>query len=168
MILATLGKLSVAQDFTGSDEISENVIQIPASDYIAMADVWWVITVTTIAAGDGSDTIKFELVMATSAGLSSSVQVACVDIVAITDKRVATVNRHVVALNLGKTLVQMLDDDGSTYPFIGGKQTLSSGTTISVDAALSPTEPWTEYHRMVTVSPVGVPAIGSAGSGLVV
>lgn len=164
MILATLGKLSVAQALTDADPVSDNIIQIPASDYIAMADAWWV--VTTIVAAATAGTIKIELRMATSTALSSYVQVACVDIAAITDKRVATLNRHVVALNLGKTLVQMLDDDGSTYPFIGIKYTLSASTTITVDAAISPTEPWSEYHKMVTESPVGVPAIASAGSGL--
>ena len=164
MILATLGKLSVAQAITDTDPVSDNIIQIPASDYIAMADAWWVVTTIVVAATAG--TIKIELRMATSAALTSYVQVACVDIAAITDKRVATINRHVVNLNLGKTLVQMLDDDGSTYPFIGIKYTLSASTTITVDAAISPTEPWSEYHKMVTESPVGVPAIASAGSGL--
>ena len=164
MILATLGKLSVAQAITDSDPVSDNIIQIPASDYIAMADVWWVVTTIVVAATAG--TIKIELRMATSAGLGTYVQVGCVDIAAITDKRVATINRHVVAVNLGKTLVQMLDDDGSTYPFIGIKYTLSTSVTITVDAAISPTEPWSEYHKMVTESPVGVPAIASPGSGL--
>ena len=166
MILATLGKLSVAQAITDADPVSDNIIQIPASDYIALADTWWV--VTTIVAAATIGTIKIELRMATSTALTSYVQVACVDIAAITDKRVATKNRHIVALNLGKTLTQMLDDDGSTYPFIGIKYTLSGSTTITVDAALSPTAPWTEYHKMVTESPVGVPAVASAGSGLVV
>ncbi len=164
MILATLGKLSVSQALTDTDPVSDNIIQIPASDYIAMADAWWV--VTTIVAAATAGTIKIALLMATAANLSSNVQVACVDIAAITDKRVATKNRHIVALNLGKTLVQMLDDDGSTYPFIGIKYTLSTSVTITVDAALSPTEPWTEYHKMVTESPIGVPGIASAGSGL--
>lgn len=164
MILATLGKLSVAQALTDADPVSDNIIQIPASDYIAFADAWLVVTTIVVAATAG--TIKIELRMATSTALTSYVQVVALDIAAITDKRVATVNRHIMALNLGKVLTQMLDDDGSTYPFVGIKYTLSAATTITVDAAISPTEPWTEYHRMVTESPVGVPAVASAGSGL--
>ncbi len=166
MILASLGKLSVAQAITDSDEISENVIQSAALDYVNFSDLWWVVDTAVVAATAG--TLKFALVLATTAALTTSVEVCSVLIAAITDLRVATIGRHIVALNLGKTLTQMLDDDGSTYPFIGIKYTLSASTTITVDAALSPTAPWTEYHKMVTESPVGVPAIGSAGSGLVV
>lgn len=163
MILATLGKLCVAQALTDADEISENVIQIPATDYAALTDAWWVVDTNVVAATAG--TLKFELVMATAAGLATAVQVYCVDIAAITDKRVATVGRHIAAVNVGKTLKEMLETDGSTYPFIGMKNTLSAGTTITVNAALSPTEPHTIHTKMLTVSNVTTPAIASAGSG---
>lgn len=162
MIIASLGKLSVAQDLTSADEISENVIQLPATDYAAITDVWWVVDTETVAAT--TSTFKFELVLATAAALGTAIQVACVDIAAITDKRVATVGRHIVAMNVGKMLKAMLDTDGSSYPFIGMKNTISAGT-ISINASLSPTEPQSETHRMTTVSNVSTPAICSAGSG---
>ena len=163
MILATLGKLCVAQAITDADEISENVIQIPATDYAALSDVWWTVDTNVAAATVG--TLKFELVMATAADLATAIQVACVDIAAITDKRVATAGRHIVAMNVGKMLVEMLETDGSSYPYIGEKHTLSTSVTITVNSALSPTEPPTVSHRITTVSNVGVPAIASAGSG---
>ncbi|MHC4387345.1 MAG: hypothetical protein ACYSX1_01925 [Planctomycetota bacterium] len=163
MIIASLGKLCVAQAITDADEISENVIQLPATDYVGITDVWWVVDTNVVAATAG--TLKFELVLAQEAALTNVVQVACVDIAAITDKRVATAGRHIVAMNVGKMLKDMLDTDGSDYPFIGEKHTLSTSTTITINSSLSPTEPQTEMHRMATVSNVTIPAISSAGSG---
>lgn len=166
MIIATLGKLSVAQDLTDSDQISENVIQLPATDYAALTDVWWVVEVETVQVTD--DTIKFALVLSTSAGLSTAVEVASVLIAGTADKRTATVGRHIVAINVGKMLKEMLETAGSDYPFIGMKNTLATSVTISINAALSPTEPHTIHHKMKTVSDVGVPTIASAGSGTIV
>ncbi len=163
MILATLGKLSVAQSLTNGATDSENVIQLPAADYVAFADAWLVIT--TIVAAGGSGSLTFDLVMATAANLTTNVSVIRSVLASEADIRAATKNRHIVALNLGKMLVQMLDESGSDKPFVGLICTLSGSATITIDAAISPTEPWTEYHKMVTVSPVGVPSIASAGSG---
>lgn len=163
MILAQKGKLSVAQAITDADEISENVIQYDAKDYAAMTDLWWVVETNVKAATAG--TLKFALVMATAAGLGTAVEVCSVLIAAITDKRVATAGRRIVAINIGKMLKEMLETDGSDYAFIGMKNTLSVATTITINAALSPTEPPTLHHKMVVTSPVGVPAIASAGSG---
>ncbi len=166
MILATLGKLSVAQALTNGTTDSTNVIQLPASDFIAFADAWLVITTVVIAGGSG--TLTFDLVMSTASTLDTNVTVIRSYLAAITDIRAATIGRHIAALNLGKMLVQMLNESGSTYPFVGLVCTLSSSATITIDAAISPTEPWTEYNRMITESPVTVPAIASAGSGTVV
>jgi hypothetical protein len=155
MIKPFLGTLAQAQAITDADEISENVMQIVAEDYGSITDVWWVVDTNVIAATVG--TLKFELVLAQEAALTNVVQVACVEIAAITDLRVATAGRHITAINVGKVLKDMLDTDLSDYPFIGMKNTLSTGTTISIDAVLSNSEPATEYHRMKTVSPVGIP-----------
>jgi hypothetical protein len=163
MIIPSLGKLCVAQAITDADEISENVIQLPATDYAHITDVWWVVDTNVAAATAG--TLKFELVLAQEAALTNVVQVACVEIAAITDLRVATAGRHIVAMNVGKMLKDMLDTDGSDYPFIGMKNTLSTSVTITINAVLSPTEPQTEMHRMGTVSNVTIPAVASAGSG---
>ncbi len=149
MILASLGKLSVAQVLTTS-EISENVIEIAQVDWAAMTDLWWVVQTTTIASVAG--TMKFELVMATAAGLGTAVQVCCVDIAAITDLRVATVGRFIAALNIGKTMAMMLETDMSDYEFIGMKNTCAGSTTIGINANLSFTEPPTLKHRQVVDS----------------
>lgn len=159
MILAFLGKLAVAQAITDADEISENVIEIPAADYINITDVWWV--VDTVVAAATAGTLDFSLVLATSAGLGTSIEICAVNIAAITDKRVVTEGRHIVALNVGKMLKEVLETDGSSYPFIGMKNTLSTSTTITIDASLSPSEPHTLHHKMVTVSNVTVPGLAS-------
>lgn len=166
MILATLGKLAVAQDLTVGSIDSTNVIQLPAIDYVGLTDVWWVVDCETIATGDGSDTFDFILYMSQESTLDTNIEVCSVGFTGYADKRIATAGRHIVALNVGKMLKDMLDTDGSSYPFIGMISTISAGATVSINAALSPTEPPTESHRMTTVSPVTVPAIASAGSGL--
>ncbi len=165
MILASLGKLSVGQAITDADEISENVIQIAAIDWAAFTDVWWVVQTSVIAATAG--TLKFELVLDTQVGLDGTqVQVCCVDIAAITDKRVATVGRFIAAFNIGKQMKQMLEEDASDYAFIGMENTLSASTTISVNSSLSFTEPHTIPHRQVVESNIDNSiTVASAGSG---
>jgi hypothetical protein len=165
MILASLGKFSVAQAITDADEISENVIQIATVDWGAMTDVWWVVQTNVVAATAG--TLKFELVLDTQVGLDGTqVQVCCVDIAAITDKRTATAGRFIAALNVTKTLAMMLEEDVSDYAFIGMENTLSAATTITIDAWLSFTEPHTLQHRMEVESNIDNSiTVASAGSG---
>lgn len=164
MILASLGKLSVAQAITDADPISSNVIQHAAIDFVGMTDVWFSVQTNVAAATAG--TIKIELLLATSAALTSNVQVMCVDIAAITDKRVATAGRMIAAMNVGKQLMQMLEDAGSDNPFIGIKYTLSAAVTITVDAWMSFTEPRTLDHAMQVESNIDNSiAVASAGSG---
>ncbi len=163
MITASLGKLCVAQSLTAGSDISDNVIQLAAVDYAAITDAWLVIDTNVVAGGSGS--LKFALVLATAAGLGTSVEVVSTLLSAITDIRSATAGRHIININIGKMLKEMLDTSGSDYPFIGLKTTLGGSATISIDAVLSPTEPQSETHRQVTTSNVGIPGIGSAGSG---
>lgn len=165
MILTSVGNFSVAQDITGSDEISENVIQIATVDWGAMTDVWWCVQTETAAATAGI--LKFELVMDTQVGLDGTqVQVCCVDIAAITDLRVATAGRFIAALNVSKMLAMILEDDASDYAFIGMENTLAGSTTISINAWLSFTEPVTIQHRMQVESNITNDIdVASAGSG---
>ncbi len=163
MILASLGKLSVAQDLTSADEISENVISLAQSDWAHWTDVWWVVQVSTVMATAG--TWKLALVLATAAGLGTNIEVCSVLVAAITESRVATVGRNVVALNVGKMLKDIMEESGDTYYFLGMENTISASTTVSVNASISFTEPPTIPHEMVTVSPAGAASIASAGSG---
>ena len=164
MILASLGKLSVSQALTAADEISENVIQLAAADWTHWTDVWWVVQTAVVMATAG--TYKLALVLDTQVGLDGSqIEVCSVLVAAITEKRVATVGRNIVALNVGKMLKDIQEDSGDTYKFLGMENTISASTTISVNASLSPTEPPTIPHKMVTVSPAEAASIASAGSG---
>ena len=166
MILEAKGKLSVAQTIASAQtDDSDNVIQYAAVDYAAMTDLWWVVDTNVAATGDGSDTFGFDLVMSQEATLDTNKVVCSVDITGIADLRLATAGRHIVALNVGKMLKDMLETDGSDYPFVGMIVAVSAGAQLVIDASLSPTEPHTIHHKMVVTSPVGVPAIASAGSG---
>lgn len=155
MILEEFGVLATAQDLTGSDEISENVILMAAIDYTAITDLWWVVDCETAAATAG--TIKFELVIATAAALGTAIQICCVDIAAITDVRVATAGRRIAAFNVGNMMVDMLTTAGSDYPYCGMKNTLQGTTTVSINASLSTGKPPTMPNQQVTRSNVGVP-----------
>lgn len=167
MILASLGKLSVAQTLTGT-EISENVIQIAAVDFAAMTDLWWVVQTSTIATTAGAMT--FKLVLDTQVGLDGDqVEVLGVDIAAITDLRVATVGRFIAAFNVGKQMMQLLEEDGSDYAFIGMENVCAGSTTLGIDAWLSFTEPHTLQHRMQVESNIDNSIdVASAASGTTV
>jgi len=176
MIIPALGKLSLAsdstapnlgQDITASDEDCGNVIQLPAADYIGFTDLWWVVDTAVIAAGDDSDTFTFALVMSQEAALTTNKEVASVSITDIADLRLATVGRHIVALNVGLMMANMLDTDASDYPFIGQTNVLSTGATISIHSVLQTSVPRSEPHRMTVTSPVTIPQIASVGSGFV-
>jgi len=166
MILASLGKLSVAQTLTGT-EISTNVIQIDTVDWGAMTDLWWVVQTTTAATVEGA--MEFALVFDTQVGLDGTqLQIMNVEIAAIGDLRVATVGRFIAAFNIGKVMKQMLETDLSDYAFIGMEYTCAGSTTLAVNASLSFTEPHTIHHKMPTVSNVIPPSVASVGSGSVV
>jgi len=160
MIKPYLSTMSQAQAITAADEDSEDVMQLEAADYNSITDAWWVVDTNVKAAGDDSDTFKFELVLSQDAALTpeTNKQVCCVEITDIADKRLATAGNHIISINVGKHLKDMLEDDLSDYPYIGQLNTLSAGATISIDAVLSNSEPPTIDHRMVTVSPVSTPS----------
>jgi hypothetical protein len=158
MVIPKLGKLSTAQDLTAGATDSENVIQLPTTDYVHITDVWWVVDTETIATGDGSDTFQFQLVLAQEAALNNVKEVVSRTITGYADKALATAGRHIIAINVGKMLKDMLDTDGSDYEFIGMISTISAGATVSINAVLSHTEPQDESHRMTTVSNVGLPS----------
>ena len=167
MILASLGKLCVAQTIASAQtDDSDNVIQIAAVDYAGLTDVWWNVTTNTVATGDASDTYKFQLVLATAANLTTFKEVLSKTVTDFEAKSLVTAGRNIIAVNLGKSLKEMLEDDGSTYPFIGMIITISSGAEIVIDAGLAFVEPRTIKHRMQVVSNIDNSIdVASAGSG---
>jgi len=158
MILAKVGKLSVAQDLTEADEISENVIDLSTLDYSGLTDLWLTIDCETIAAGDSSDTFDMSLVVAQAAALTTALEVLAVRWTGIADRRCATAGARILGVNIGKMLTQLADSD---YRYLGLVNTLSAGGTISVNASVGFTEPPTPSHAQNVVSNVGVPAIAS-------
>ena len=164
MILPKPGILSKAQDLTAGSTDSTNTIQMAAIDWSAFTDLWLVIDTETIATGDASDTYKFALVLASEAGLDMTFEVVSVTITAYTDYRIATAGNHILAINIGKMLNEILGASLSDYPHLGLISTISVGATISINAALSTVEPPTISHAQPTKSTVGVPTHCSAAS----
>ena len=159
MILPFLGKLSTAQDFTSAQtKDSENVMEITALDWGMITDVWWVVDTETIAtAGDGSSTYAFQLVLSQEAALTTNVEVLSRTVTGYTAYSVAGAGRHIVCCNVGKMLNEILGTGLSDYPFLGMITAVSSGATLSINAAISTVEPDTISHGQAVVSPVGVP-----------
>ena len=172
MILDKLGILSKAQDLTsGSTTASTNQIKMTARDWAAITDAFLSIVTETIATGDGSDTYTFELRVATSTALTTYSQALSVLVTGSTSRRIAGTHRPIINVNVTKQLksaCQELIDAQSladtAFIYVGVYSTISSGATVSINAALTPVEPPTEDHRQVVDSNVGIPAHCSAGS----
>lgn len=162
MILTKLGKLSTAQDFTsGQTKDSENVIQVEALDWGALTDVWWVVDTETIATGDGSDTFQFQLVLSAESTLDTNVEIASRTVTGYAAWSLAVAGRRILALDIGTMLNDILGTGLSTYPFLGMITAVSSGATLSINAALSPYKPQTIPHSQAINSNVGVPGLAS-------
>ena len=176
MILATLGKLSVAQALTAGATALTNQISESAILGSGPTDLWWVLDTNVIPGASGSSsTYTFSLRVATSTALTTFKEVLSFLITGALDKRLLTAGKHLMVVNLGKILPQLIREfraeqtlTDASLVYIGVMATLADGNgtaAISVDCALSPTEPQSEHFEMKTVSPVGVPTIASAGSG---
>lgn len=162
MILAKPGILSTAQDLTSNTTTdSENVIQMAAVDWASYTDLWWLVETETVATGDSSDTYKFALVVSAEATLDTNIEILSRTVTSYVENTVAVAGGRIVSCNIGKMLNEVLMDDMSTYYFVGMISTISAGATISINAALSPTEPPTFIHKQTVVSNVGTPDVAS-------
>lgn len=151
------GKLSTEQDLTAGSADSENVIQVSAIDYAHLTDLWWVVDTETIATGDGSDTFKFQLVLSQESTLDTNVEILSRTVTGYASACLATAGKHIVCVNLGKMLKDILGTGGSDYPYIGMISTISAGSTLSINAVLTNIEPHSEYHAQVVTSNVTIP-----------
>ena len=181
MILPTLGKLSVAQALTAGAVASTNQIKEAAIIGLGATDIWLSIEVSTVAAASGSSsTYTFSLRIATTTALTTYKEVCSVLVGTgadgATDERLLTAGKRIAAFNIGKMLPQLIREfkaeqslADTAFVYIGIMNTLANGNgtaQLSVNSALSITEPPTESERMITESNTGVPTIASAGSGL--
>ena len=164
MLLDRLGKLAAGQDLTAGAADSTNVIEVAALDYAHPVDLWWVVDTEIIATGDGADTFAFQLVLSQESTLDTNVEILSRTVTGYASACLATAGRHIVAINIGKMLKDVLAAAGSDYEFIGMISTVSTGATLSINASLSNSEPQTEYQAQVVDSNVGIPAAASAGS----
>jgi len=171
MLLDKLHVLCKAQDLTVGSAASTDQVKMTAKEWSALTDLWLVVDTETIATGDGSDTFKYELRIATSTALTTYLQALCVEITGSADARLATAGNHILVVNIGKQVRDVAQDlrDAQTlgdtdFIYAGLYSTVSAGATHSINASLSPSEPHTDYFRQVVDSPVGVPSQVSAGS----
>jgi hypothetical protein len=168
MILDRLGKLQSGATALAAGAVdSDNVIQTAALDFASLTDLWWVVktAVAPTVAGTTS-TFKFDLVLSQEATLDTNVEVLSRTVTSTASKCLVA-NRNIININVGKMLKDLLETDGSSYPYIGMIITLVDGNgnaDLQVEAALSPSEPRTDDHAQVVTSNVGVPAKCSAGS----
>jgi hypothetical protein len=161
MILSAPGKLSTEQDLTAGATDSENVIQMSAIDWAAYTDLWWVVDCETIATGDAADTFAFQLVLSQEATLDTNVEVLSRTVTGYQAHSLATAGNHIIDINVGKMLNEILGTGLSDYPYLGMISTVSTGGTVSINAAMSPSEPHTISHAQAVVSNVGVPTLAS-------
>lgn len=169
MILDRLGKLQSGDTALAAGAVdSTNVIQVAALDYVHLTDVWWVVdTVVAPTVAGTTSTFKFDLVLSAESTLDTNVEVLSRTVTSTASACLVANGPHIIAVNVGKMLKDLLGSSGSTYYFIGMIITLADGNgnaDLQATASLSPTEPSTAYSAQVVDSNVGVPAAASAGS----
>ena len=156
MLLEEFGVLSTAHDITtGATRISENVILVPSLPDLGWGEVWLSVITETIATGDASDTFEFVLVLGDQVGLDGTNKEVCgVTITDFEDSRIAVADRNILDFEVGQMIGEIAD---STYKYLGLTSVISAGSTISINAALSPSKPRSKDNVQVVRSNVGVP-----------
>lgn len=162
MILESLGRLADGQALTANqDAVSQNVIDIGASglsDPNNMGNVWLVIT-CDVAAGGSTGSITFDLRVGDNADMVSGTPISVVSVVvpSITDHRVATAGDYIYRATLPYEVWSLANHYGSTYTYLGLYVTQAAASTITYSAAVSPSQPPTDFNTQVIRSNVGVP-----------
>jgi len=158
MILQELGVLSTAQDLTAGSTDSENVILMAAIDWTALTNVWWVVTTETVATGDAADTYAFVLYCSQESTLDTNRQILSVTVTGYETYPVAGTDRHIVNVNIAEQIHHIMGTDLSDYPYLGMISTISTGATISIDAAISPSPGHSNFNTQPIRSNVTVPS----------
>jgi hypothetical protein len=113
-----------------------------------------------VATGDASDTFVFDFIVADSTDLDNGTQgtnyykVVTVDILNFADPRIATAGEKILAAKIPDE-VWALSKEGFRY--FGVQSTISAGSTVSINCAISTSRPRTPDNQQVTTSNVGVP-----------
>jgi hypothetical protein len=161
MILETLGRLADGQVMTtGLDAVSDNVIDIGASgisDPNNMGNVWLVIT-TDVAAGGATGLITFDLRVGPNEDMvTNDISIMSVVIPGTSDYRVAAAGRYICRCTLPYELWSVANNGGATFTYMGLYVTQAAASTITYSAAVSPSQPPTDFNTQVIRSNVGTP-----------
>jgi len=160
MILALLGVLSTAHDITpGATRVSENVLDLQALGAKGFGpggnQIFLDIETETAATGDAADTFEFDLAVGDAADFSgNNLSVVKVEITGYADQRLAAAGRKILTCELPDQVWQLAREG---YRYLGLLSTISAGSTVSLNAAISPSRPRTPDNVQVTQSPVGLP-----------
>lgn len=158
MILEAFGKLSVAQSLTAGTTISTNVINIGAlcAGGLNLSDAW--IDIETRVVLGTVNTVTIDLVISSAANLATAPVKIISVVMAATDKRLLTVGKHILRCTLPYEVASLARDLGATFLYIGLSYVIGGSATLTVNAAISPSRPASDYYEQITDSNVGVPA----------
>ena len=115
----------------------------------------------TVATGDANDTFVFDFIVADSTDLDNGTQgtnyykVLTVDILNYADPRIATAGKKILTVEIPDQVWQMAKEG---FRYFGLNSTISAGSTVSINCAISPSRPRTEDNVQVTSSPVDLPS----------
>jgi len=128
MIVDVLTRVSSAQAFTGSDEVSTSSYDLgnvtPKRDVGSGEPLAMFIAITTLAADGGSGTFAFRILNDTDPALATSVTI------------VATTQTFAAAALPAGTLIEMMVPSGQITKRYLGAQAVLGGTTPTVSATI--------------------------------
>lgn len=163
MILTEVGELSAAQDLTAGATQSENIIDMTALGIDGpqpASPLFLDIECETVATGDSSDTFVFDLIASDNTTINTGTQgtnyfkLITADILNYEDPRIATAGEKILSVKLPNQIRQLARNG---FRYLGILSTVSSGATVSINAAIVLGEPETEHNVQVVRSNVGVP-----------
>lgn len=173
MILASKGKLSIAQSVAATAADSTNVIQI--YDYVAGAPspvmdlAGSILAIQNAVAAAAIGTLTIDLVLSLESTLDTNYVLDRVYIAAGTDPRIKTAGAplHEYKISSGDAaLIKAVHDANPTSDLFVGLIITTTTFTLLINASIgSVPQDDGAVKTQETVSPVGVPGVCSAGSG---
>lgn len=165
MILEELGVLDTALALTDGSVKSENVLDLgglaangfgPGNNNIFLD-----VEVAVAAGGGTSSTYQCQLVVSDQEDLSNNrKEIVSVTITGAADVRIAAANRKILSMSLPDQVWRIAKGNAG-YRYCGLYWTLANGNgtaSLTVNSAVSPSQPRTEDGLQVTRSPVELPS----------
>jgi hypothetical protein len=173
MILVSKGKLSIAQQVdSATAEDSTNVIQLgtySASGWYPAGLEGSILSIQNSVVATGSGALTIDVVLARESTLDNVVSIGRLYIAAVTDYRTAVAGAPLFEMEISSWIGWLAEKIGTANTsdmYLGIIYTPTSTAVYTLNAGLSSAKlPDGMIKTQKTVSPVGVPAVCSAGSG---